>query len=48
MAEHAEFLIGYAEEHNPVTVRGVYCQAEVHVLPGIDKRETCYSARPSP
>jgi hypothetical protein len=30
MAERAAFLIDYAVEHGPVTVRGLYYQAEVH------------------
>jgi len=43
MEERAEFLIGYAEEHGPVTVRQLYYQAEVHDLPGIDKTENSYA-----
>jgi hypothetical protein len=42
MEERAEFLIGYAEEHGPVTSRGLYYQAEVHGVPGIDKTEASY------
>lgn len=38
MDERAEFLIAYALEHGPITVRGLYYQAEVHGIPGIDKR----------
>ena len=34
MEERAEFLIDYASEHGPVTVRGLYYQAEVASLPG--------------
>jgi hypothetical protein len=37
MEERAEFLVSYAEEHGPITVRGLYYQAEVHGVPGIDK-----------
>ena len=33
MEERAEFLIDYAEEHGPVTVRGLYYQAEVRRPP---------------
>ena len=43
MEARAEFLIGYAEEHGPVTVRQLYYQAEVAGLPGIDKTESSYS-----
>ena len=39
MEERAEFLIDYASEHGPVTVRGLYYQAEVASLPGISKRQ---------
>jgi hypothetical protein len=42
MEERAEFLIDYAEEHGPVTVRGLYYQAEVHGIPGIDKDDSGY------
>jgi hypothetical protein len=42
MVERATFLIDYAEEHGPVTVRGLYYQAEVASLPGIDKTELGY------
>ena len=38
MEERARFLISYAEEHGPVTVR-----AEVAGLPGIDKTESGYN-----
>jgi hypothetical protein len=30
MEERAAFLINYAVAHGPVTVRGLYYQAEVH------------------
>lgn len=43
MEQRADFLIRYAEEHGPVTVRGLYYQAEVHGLPGIDKTENGYN-----
>lgn len=43
MEQRAEFLIRYAEEHGPVTVRGLYYQAEVHGLPGVDKTENGYN-----
>ena len=42
MEERAEFLIAYAEEHGPVTVRQLYYQAEVNSLPGIDKTDNGY------
>jgi hypothetical protein len=42
MEERAEFLIAYAEEHGPVTVRGLYYQAEVKKVPGIDKQDGAY------
>jgi hypothetical protein len=42
MAERAEFLVAYAEEHGPITVRGLYYQAEVANVPGIDKTESSY------
>jgi hypothetical protein len=42
MEKRAEFLIDYASEHGPVSVRGLYYQAEVAHLPGIDKAENCY------
>jgi len=43
MEERAEFLIDYASEHGPVTVRGLYYQAEVHGVPGIDKTDSSYA-----
>jgi hypothetical protein len=42
MEERAEFLLAYAAEHGPVTVRGLYYQAEVAAVPGIDKTENAY------
>ena len=42
MEERAQFLIEYAEEHGPVTVRGLYYQAEVHGIPGIGKSDNDY------
>ena len=42
MEERAEFLIDYADEHGPVTVRGLYYQAEVANVPGIGKDDNCY------
>jgi hypothetical protein len=42
MEERAEFLIDYADEHGPVTVRGLYYQAEVARIPGIGKDDTGY------
>jgi hypothetical protein len=43
MEERADFLIAYANEHGPVTVRGLYYQAEVHGMPGIDKDDCGYA-----
>ena len=43
MEERAAFLIDYAVEHGPVTVRQLYYQAEVNGLPGIDKTESSYA-----
>jgi len=43
MEERAEFLIEYASEHGPVTVRGLYYQAEVASLPGITKDDKDYA-----
>jgi hypothetical protein len=43
MEIRAKFLIEYAEEHGPVTVRGLYYQAEVHGLPGITKADGDYN-----
>ena len=43
MEERADFLIAYANEHGPVTVRGLYYQAEVHGIPGIDKDDRGYA-----
>src|SRR5262249_25102468 len=43
MEERAEFLIDYASEHGPVTVRGLYYQAEVAFLPGISKDDKDYA-----
>src|SRR6476646_4894452 len=42
MEERAKFLIAYAEEHGP-TVRGLYYQAEVAGIAGIDKDDKSYS-----
>jgi hypothetical protein len=42
MEERAEFLVAYALRHGPITVRGLYYQAEVAGLPGIDKTEASY------
>jgi hypothetical protein len=43
MEERAEFLIDYASEHGPATVRGLYYQAEVARLPGISKDDKDYA-----
>lgn len=43
MEERAEFLIAYAQEHHPVTIRGLYYQAEVNGVPGIGKDEASYN-----
>jgi hypothetical protein len=43
MEVRAKFLIRYAQRHGPVTVRGLYYQAEVAALPGIDKTANGYT-----
>jgi hypothetical protein len=43
MDERAEFLIDHAERLGPVTVRGLYYQAEVAGVPGIGKDDAGYS-----
>jgi hypothetical protein len=43
MEERAKFLVAYAEQHGPITVRGLYYQAEVADVPGIDKTESSYA-----
>jgi hypothetical protein len=43
MEERAEFLIEYAREHGPITVRGLYYQAEVAGISGINKTESGYT-----
>ncbi len=43
MQERAAFLIDYARNHGPVTVRQLYYAAEVAGLPGIEKTEQSYS-----
>jgi hypothetical protein len=43
MEERADFLIACAEEHGPVSVRGLYYQAEVAGLAGIGKTELSLS-----
>lgn len=43
MEDRARFFIAYSEAHGPVTVRGLYYQAEVAGLPGIDKTENGYN-----
>lgn len=42
MEERASFLIDYASRHGPITVRGLYYQAEVAGIPGIDKTDAGY------
>lgn len=42
MEQRAEFLIGYALEHGPVTVRGLYYAASVAGMPGIEKDDSGY------
>lgn len=43
MEVRAAFLKDYARRHGPVSVRGLYYQAEVAGLPGIDKQENSYT-----
>jgi hypothetical protein len=42
MEERAEFLINYADAHGPISVRGLYYQAEVRCIPGITKDNKDY------
>jgi hypothetical protein len=42
MEKRAEFLIDYARAHGPMTVRGLYYQAEVAGIPGIEKTDAGY------
>ncbi len=42
MEERARFLIDYASEQSPVSVRQLYYQAEVRRLPGITKDDRDY------
>jgi hypothetical protein len=42
MEERALFLIDYAQEHGPVTVRQLHYRAAVASLPGVDKTEGGY------
>ncbi len=46
MEERARFLIGYAEQHGPVTVRSLYYEAEVASVPRIEKDDAAYVPRP--
>lgn len=43
MEERAEFLIGYARKHGPVTVRQLFYAATVAGIVGIDKTEAGYN-----
>lgn len=43
MAEREAFYIDYATRHGPMTVRGLYYQAEVAGIPGIGKNEKGYN-----
>ena len=43
MEERAAFLIDYADEHGPVTVRQLFYQAVVRELPGIEKDDSGYN-----
>lgn len=43
MEERAQFLIDYAQRHGPISVRGLYYQAEVAGLPGIGKDDASYA-----
>lgn len=43
MEDRAVFFIEYARQHGPITVRGLYYQAEVRGIPGIDKTEAGYT-----
>src|SRR5262245_45104087 len=45
MEVRAKFLADYSSEHGPVTVRGLFYQAVVAEIPGIDKEDSdsCYN-----
>ncbi|OSQ44959.1 hypothetical protein MGEO_18500 [Marivita geojedonensis] len=43
MEARAQFLIEYAEEHGPVTVRGLFYAATVAGVPGIEKTDAGYN-----
>lgn len=43
MEERARFLIDYAEQHGPVTVRQLFYAATVAAVPGIEKSEGGYA-----
>src|SRR5262249_32017537 len=42
MEKRAEFLINYADAHGPISVRGLYYQADVRCIPGITKDDKDY------
>lgn len=42
MRQREAFFVDYAHAHGPITVRGLYYQAEVHGIPGIDKTDSGY------
>jgi len=42
MQARADFLVDYSRRNGPVTVRGLYYQAEVHQVPGIEKDDAGY------
>lgn len=42
MDERAAFLIAYAAQHGPCSVRQLFYQAEVHGIPGITKDDASY------
>jgi hypothetical protein len=41
--QRAKFVIAYARKHGPITVRGLYYQAEVAGVPGITKADGDYN-----
>ena len=48
MEVRAQFLIDYAEEHGPVTVRGLFYAATVSGVLGIEKTDAGYNKGNAP
>jgi len=43
MEQRRQFILSYAPLHGPISVRGLYYQAEVNNLPGITKADGDYN-----